>query len=47
MTWRTVVVALDELAALVAAIRARGGTVTRSNPTAGGVAVTWTAPYPT
>ena len=44
MTWNTVVVALDRLAALLATIRTSGGTITSSRPTAGGVAVTWTTP---
>lgn len=42
MTWNTVVVAIDRLAALLSTIRSDGGTVTSSRPTAGGVAVTWT-----
>jgi hypothetical protein len=44
MTWSTVVVALDRLAALLTTIRTSGGTVTSSRPTAGGVAITWTTP---
>jgi len=45
MTWRTVVVAVADLAALTAAIHAHGGTITRSRPTAGGVVVTWAGPH--
>jgi len=44
MTWNTVVVALDRLAALLSTIRSGGGTITSSRPTTGGVAVTWTTP---
>jgi len=45
MTWRTVVVAVNDLALMLAKIRAKGGTVTHSHPTAGGIAVTWTTPF--
>jgi hypothetical protein len=41
MTWNTVVVAIDRLAALLSSIRAGGGTITSSRPTGGGIAVTW------
>ena len=45
MTWNTVVVAVDRLAALLEAVRATGGTIVSCRPEAGcGVAVTWTMP---
>jgi hypothetical protein len=44
MTWTTVVVAADRLAALLTRIRAGGGTVTRCCPGHGRVTVTWTTP---
>ena len=46
MTWSTVVVACDRLAALLSAIRSSGGTITSCRPHAGRVSVTWTTPTP-
>jgi hypothetical protein len=44
MTWHTVVVAVERLAALLATIRTGGGTVTSCRPQPDGVCVTWTTP---
>jgi hypothetical protein len=45
LTWNTVVVAVDRLAALLEAIRASGGTIVSTRPEPGcRVAVTWTMP---
>jgi hypothetical protein len=45
LIWNTVVVSGDRLDALLAAIRASGGTIISCRPEAGcRVAVTWTAP---
>ena len=46
MTWNTVVVAMDRLAALLATIRTSGGTITSCRPEAGRVSVTWTSTAP-
>jgi hypothetical protein len=43
MTWSTVLVGKDRLAALLATIRANGGTITSCRPVADRVSVTWTA----
>jgi len=45
LIWNTVVVSVDRLDALLAAIRASGGTIVGCRPEAGcRVAVTWTMP---
>ena len=45
LTWNTVAVSADRLAALLEAIRATGGTIISCRPEAGcRVAVTWTTP---
>jgi hypothetical protein len=42
MTWHTVVVASDRLAALLTTIRTDGGTITSCRPDVDRVSVTWT-----
>ena len=42
MTWHTQTVAAEDLASLLARIKAAGGTVAHSRPGPGGVQVTWT-----
>jgi len=44
MTWNTLTVASDRLAALLTKIQRAGGTVTSSIPRPDGVHVTWTTP---
>jgi hypothetical protein len=44
MTWNTVMVAADRLAALLETIRRTGGIVTNCRPQSDGVCVTWTTP---
>jgi hypothetical protein len=45
LTWNTGVISAERLDALLAAIRASGGTIVSCRPEAGcRVAVTWTAP---
>ena len=46
MTWHTVTVATDWMAALLTTIRSTGGTVTRCQPQADGVRLTWTTTTP-
>ena len=46
MTWNTVVVAMDRLAALLVTIRTSGGTITSCRPEDGRVTVTWTTTAP-
>ena len=44
MTWFTAIVAADRLAALLAKVRAAGGTVTSCRPQPDGLHLTWTTP---
>jgi hypothetical protein len=46
MTWHTVTVATDRLAALLTTIRSTGGTVRQCKPQTDGVQLTWTTTTP-
>ena len=46
MTWHTVTVAADHLAAMLTTIRSTGGTVTHCRPQTDGVRLTWTTSTP-
>ena len=46
MTWHTVTIATDRMAALLTTIRSTGGTVTHCQPQTDGVRVTWTTTTP-